>query len=95
MNELIRRLLFLPEEASRYSRHVDRLHFFVIATTMVVAALVFATTVFFVIKYRRRSESDVTPEVKPKAIHEILFIGTPLFFFLLWFAIGFPLFVDL
>ncbi len=95
MNELIRRLLFLPEQASAHARSVDQLHFFVIGTTMVAAAGVFATAVFFLVRYRRRSETEKTPEVKPRLVHEVLFVGVPLFFFLLWFAIGFPLFVNL
>ncbi len=38
MNELLRRLLFLPEQASDYARRVDHLHYFVIITTMIAAA---------------------------------------------------------
>ena len=95
MNELIRGLLFLPEQLSEHARAVDQLHFFIITTTMVAAAGVFATAIYFFVRYRRRSETDVTPHVTPRAIHEVLFIGVPLFFFLLWFAIGFPLYVNL
>ena len=95
MNELLRRMLFLPEQASDYARQVDHLHYFVIITTMIAAAGVFGTALFFFFRYRRRSDTDPTPHVSPRAIHEVFFIGTPLFFFLLWFAIGFPLFVNL
>ena len=95
MNELLRRLLFLPEQASQHARDIDSLHYFVIITTMVAAAGVFLTAIFFFVRYRRRSEADVTPEVKPRAVHEVLFIGVPLAFFLLFFAIGYPQFVHL
>jgi cytochrome c oxidase subunit 2 len=95
MNELMRRMLFLPEQASDYARRVDGLHFFVITTTMIAAAGVFATAIFFFVRYRRRSDTDSTPTIHPTAIHELLFIGVPLGFFLLWFAIGFPQFVSL
>ena len=95
MNELMRKLLFLPEEGSAYAAEVDRLHFFVITVTMVSATAVALATLYFFVKYRRRSENQATPTVEPKAIHELLFIGVPLAFFLLWFAIGFPLFVKL
>lgn len=95
MNELMRKLLFLPEEASAYAAQVDRLHFFVITVTMIGAAGVGLAAVVFFVKYRRRSETQTTPHVEPKAIHEVLFIAVPLGFFLLWFAIGFPLFVRL
>ena len=95
MNDLLRRLLFLPEQASAHARSVDQLHFFVIVTTMIAATGVFGTALYFFVRYRRRSEADVTPVVKPTAIHEALFIGVPLAFFLLWFAIGYPQYVSL
>ncbi len=95
MNELFRRLLFLPEEASQWSRNVDHLHFFIITTTFIGATGVFLATLYFVVKYRRRADSDVTPVVRPRFIHELLFIGGPLALFLLWFAIGFPYYVQL
>jgi len=95
MNELLRRILFLPEQASEYARQVDALHYFVILTTMVGAAGVFATAIYFFVRYRRRSDTDVTPHVSPKPIHEILFIGGPLALFLVWFAIGYPQYVSL
>ncbi|MFL5262349.1 MAG: cytochrome c oxidase subunit II [Anaeromyxobacteraceae bacterium] len=95
MNELMRRLLFLPEQASEYATQVDKLHFLVITVTMISAAGVALVALLFFIRYRRRSETQSTPHVEPKAIHEVLFIGVPLGFFLLCFAIGFPLFVKL
>ena len=95
MNELMRRLLFLPPQLSEHARQVDALHFFVISTTMVAAAGVFATALWFFVRYRRRPGDGATPRVEPKAIHEVLFVGVPLAFFLLWFAIGFPQYVRL
>jgi cytochrome c oxidase subunit II len=95
MNEIMRRLLFLPEQASEYAREVDALHYFVIITTMVAAAGVFLTAIVFFVRYRRRTDTDATPFVEPRAIHEVLFIGLPLILFLMWFGIGFPQYVRL
>jgi cytochrome c oxidase subunit II len=95
MNEILRRMLWLPEQASDYARQVDGLHFFIIITTMVAAFGVFATAIFFFVRYRRRSITDVTPRVEPRAIHEVLFVAVPLGMFLLWFAIGYPQYVRL
>jgi len=95
MNELMRKLLFLPEQGSAYATEVDRLHFFVITVTMISAVAVAVVALAFFVKYKRRSERQTTPHVEPRAIHEVLFIAVPLTFFLLWFAIGFPLFVKL
>jgi cytochrome c oxidase subunit 2 len=95
MNELLRRLLFLPEQASRHARDVDALHYFVVLTTMAVGAVIFSTALWFMIRYRRRAEGEKTPEVQPRAVHEVIFVGLPLVVFLLWFAIGFPQYVEL
>ena len=95
MNELMRKILFLPEQASTWATEVDHLHYFVITVTMVSAAAVAAVAMLLFVRFRRRSEDQLTPHVEPKALHEVLFIGVPLAFFLLWFAIGFPLFVKL
>ncbi len=95
MNDLMRKLLFLPEAGSAYANDVDKLHFFVITVTMISAAGVALVALYFFVKYRRRSETQATPHVEPRALHEVFFVGVPLAFFLLWFAIGFPLFVKL
>jgi cytochrome c oxidase subunit 2 len=95
MNDLLRRILFLPPQLSDWARQADALHYFVILTTMVGAFGVFATALWFFVRYRRRSDTDVTPHVEPRAIHEILFIGGPLTLFLVWFAIGYSQYVQL
>lgn len=95
MNELMRRLLFLPEQASAYARQVDALHYFVVTVTMMGFVGVALAVLYFAIRYRRRRQGEATPHVEPRPIHEVLFVGGPLALFLLWFAIGYPLFVRL
>ncbi len=93
MNELLRRLLFLPDQASTFARDIDQLHYFVILTTFVMSTAVGLTTLFFFVRYRRRSETQTTPHIEPMWWMELGFIGTPLFFFTLWFFLGFREFV--
>jgi cytochrome c oxidase subunit II len=95
MNELYRRLLFLPEQASEYARDVDWLHYSVITATFLGAAAVFLAALYFFVKYRRRGDTDVTPRVDPTVLHEVVFVGLPLLLFLGWFAVGFPLYMRL
>jgi len=95
MNELLRRVLFLPDQASEYARSVDHLHYFVVLTTLIASVGVFGTLIYLVIRYRRRSDAEKTPHIEPAHWHEAVFVGVPLAFFLLWFAIGFPQFVSL
>jgi cytochrome c oxidase subunit 2 len=93
MNELLRRMLFLPDQASTFARNIDQLHYFVILTTFVMSTAVGLTAVFFFIRYRRRSETQTTPHIEPPAWMEALFVVVPLSFFLLWFFMGFHEFV--
>jgi cytochrome c oxidase subunit II len=93
MNEVLRRLLFLPDQASTFARDVDRLHYFVIITTFIMSTAVGLTAIFFFVRFRRRSETQTTPHIEPTLWMEALFIATPLFFFLLWFFLGFREFV--
>ena len=89
MNEFLRQLLFLPDQASTFAKRVDHLHYFVILTTLVMSTAVGWTAIYFFIRYRRRFEGQRTPHVETKPLHEALFICIPLATFLLWFAIGF------
>ncbi|HYO59295.1 cytochrome c oxidase subunit II [Archangium sp.] len=93
MNELFRRILFLPEQASTISTDVDFLHYVIITTTMGVATLIFGTAAYFLIRFRRRSETDVTPKVVGTLGWEVLFVGLPLTTFLVWFFIGYHDFI--
>jgi len=95
LSELMRNLLFLPKEASEWARSVDHLHFFVFIAAMIGAWAVVATTLVFIVRFRRRTAGQSTERVDPKPVHEVLFIGVPLALFLTWFAIGYPQYVTL
>lgn len=95
MNELLRKVLFLPEQASDFARDVDRLHYFVIITTVLMSVGVGLTALFFFVRYRRRASGQRTPSVKPPLGMEVLFVVVPLVFFLVWLAIGLRDFVGL
>jgi cytochrome c oxidase subunit II len=96
MNELMRKLLWLPEQASTMAPRIDHLHYFVITTTMVVSALIGVAAVGFYVKYRWKGRIGAKGEpVYTTFLGETLIIGVPAFFFLLWFAIGFRDFVRL
>lgn len=86
-------ILFLPTRASTFAEKVDHLHYFVIITTFIVAALILAAMTWFVIVYRRKSETETTPVVKSGPLFELGFWLTPLSFFIAWFFIGYAQFV--
>lgn len=89
MNELMRQMLWLPEQASTFAKPVDYLHYFVITVTMIVSVAVGLMAFFFFFKYRERRKRQSTPMVIPSVKFEVVVIGVPLFFFLLWFVQGF------
>ena len=91
--ELLRKLLFLPEGASTFANRVDILHLFIISVTMIAAFGITAVALFFFVRYRRRSDEQLTPPIKPMLAVEALFVLVPLTFFLLWFALSFRDFV--
>jgi cytochrome c oxidase subunit II len=93
MNEIIRKLLFLPEQASTFATRVDDLHFLVISTTLVTSFVIGTTAMVFYVLYRRRKPHEYTPHVDPDLKAEVLFVGVPAVFFLAFFAIGFRDFV--
>lgn len=92
-SELMRNLLFLPEQASTFAERVDSLHYLVIITTMVASLLIGTTALIFFVLYRRRKPHEYTPHVDPDLKAEVLFVGVPTVFFLAFFAIGFRDFV--
>jgi cytochrome c oxidase subunit 2 len=93
LNELMRQLLWLPEQASTFATRVDRLHYFVITVTMVASVLVGLAAVFFMVRFRERAPGASTPIVNPSGRFEALVISVPLVFFLLWVVIGFRDFI--
>ncbi|HET6284312.1 MAG TPA: cytochrome c oxidase subunit II, partial [Polyangia bacterium] len=82
MNDLMRRMLWLPEQASTFAKPVDYLHYFVITVTMIVSVAVGLLAFFFFFKYRERRKRQSTPMVIPSVKFEVVVIGVPLFFFL-------------
>jgi len=93
MNEFLRKLLFLPDQASTFAKDIDHLHFFVILTTFVMSTAVGLTAIFFFVRFRRRSETQTTPHIEPPMWMEALFITVPLSIFILWFFLGYREFV--
>jgi len=89
MNELLRRLLFLPEQASNFAQAIDELHYFVIIVTMLSSAAVGFGALYFFARYRRKAFNQKTPFVEAPWPLEAGFTIIPLIFFLLWFGMGY------
>lgn len=89
MTDLMRRMLWLPEQASTFASAVDRLHFIVVTVTMLASVGVGLMAFAFFFIYRERVERASTPIVNPGARFEFVVIVVPLFMFLWWFVVGY------
>lgn len=99
MNELLRRILFLPPQSSTFAAEIDELHFFVISVTMLGALVVTLCGGYFLFRYRRRSGRAVGGMRKttaPIPFWAEAFVIMGLFgLFILWWVIGFRQFMRL
>lgn len=95
MNELMRRILFLPPQGSTYAPLVDGLHYFVISVTMIASGLCGLTALLLYLRYRRRRPQVRTGHVVAGWKFESACVFVPLGLFLLWWAMGFRLFIHM
>jgi cytochrome c oxidase subunit 2 len=102
MNELMRKLLFLPEQASTIARDIDWLHYFVIAVTMLGATGVAVFGLYCIVRYRESAHrgGDRPPDERrhhaPGGLSlrfELFVFGGLLALFVLWWVIGFRQFI--
>jgi cytochrome c oxidase subunit II len=105
MNELLRKLLFLPEQSSTVASGIDYLHYFVITITMLGALAVTVFGGYFVTKYRRSRQgragqegrhsrlAEPTPAIPPRLEFGVI-LGL-LALFVLWWVIGFRQYIEL
>lgn len=93
MNDFMRTILWLPEQASTFARKVDTLHYFIITVTMVASLAVGFLAFGFFFLYRQRRVGQSTPIVEPSVRFELTVIALPMIFFLAWFVQGFRDFV--
>jgi cytochrome c oxidase subunit II len=89
MNDLLRRLLFLPPQASTVAPSIDHLHYFVILTTMAGATAITIIGGLLLIRYRRGRVPAPLPAPTIPLWVELGIIGGLLTLFLSWWAIGF------
>lgn len=104
MNEMMRQMLFLPEQASTVADNIDWLHYFVITTTMLGALGVALVTLYFLVKYRARPErgETVRHDIEPRVLRQqmsfkfelVVFSGLLTLFVLFW-VIGFRQYVGM
>lgn len=93
IDDLMRRILFLPRAGTSLAERIDRLHFFVITVTMIGSATAGMLAVIWLMRFRRRGEPSRTEQVTAPKWLEFGFTGVLLSLFILWWLIGFGQYV--
>ena len=93
VNDLLRRILFLPEQASTFAIKVDRLHYFVAFVTVGTALLAGGASLYFMFRYREKKPMASTPVVNPSGRFEAVVVIVPLVIFMSWVFVGFRDFI--
>ena len=95
MNELLRRMLALPPQASSVARGIDTLHYVVIGTAFAVAAASFVLLVIFLVKYRERPDRPRRRVSRIPPRYEIALAAGTLVVFLAFWLVGFAQYREL
>lgn len=89
MNEFLRWILYLPEQATTLAKEIDQLHYWVIGSTMGGATLVAIAALWWAFRYRAKAPDELTPQVQGGLALELSFIGGLAALFLLFWVVGF------
>jgi len=93
MSDIMRSILWLPEQASTFAKRVDNLHFFMFIVTMGSSIVLGLAAFVFCFQFRQRRARQSTAIVEPSVRFELTVITLPMIFFLAWFVQGFRDFV--
>jgi len=87
---------WMPPQASTFAAEVDSLFDFIMDLNYIFFAIITVMTVYFVVKYRRKSEDDLaTSDLDHSTLWEGLWTFVPLLLCLVVFVWGFRVFLNL
>ena len=81
-------LRLFPDQASTTAGQVDAVFFFILALSILVVLLIGGTILYFVIRYRRRSEDEIPPQIKGSNRLELAWTIIPFGVFMIFFFLG-------
>jgi cytochrome c oxidase subunit 2 len=87
--------MFLPQVSSTKAADVDALFNFINITSGIILLGITVAIIYFAIKYKRKSEDDVTPVIKHNTALELTWTIIPLILVLIVFAWGFRGYVEM
>lgn len=86
---LFRNLVCVPDPVSTYADEVDRLHAFVLLTTMAGTFVVFVATLYMILRFRGPMQGGTTSRVRAPLWSHVVLIAGLLSLFLAWWVIGY------
>lgn len=87
--------LLLPPAKSTLAENYDQLFEFVHMSSLILTIAILAAIIYFIIKYRRKSENEVTPVITHNNALEITWSVIPLVLVLFIFGWGFQIFMNM
>jgi cytochrome c oxidase subunit II len=79
---------FMPTQGSEIAKRVDSLYSFLLIISLIACIIVIGGMIYFVLKYKRKSDNDKTAYITHDTRLEILWSVIPLVIFLFVFAWG-------
>ncbi len=86
---------FLPPAKSNFAQDFDAIFWFVHWSSLLLTIGILAALVYFIVKYRRKSENDVTPVITHNNKLEVTWSVIPLIIVVILFGWGFRIYMDM
>ncbi|MNJ93409.1 Cytochrome c oxidase subunit 2 precursor [compost metagenome] len=86
---------FMPAQGTEIAKQVDNLYAFLLITSFIACVLVIGGMIYFVWKYKRKSDNDKTAYISHNTFLEFLWSFIPLVIFLVVFAWGWWIYHDM
>ena len=86
---------FMPTAATAVAQRVSNLYSFLLISSTISCLILIGGMIYFAIKYKRKTDNDVTPRITHNNFLEFLWSFIPLVFFLFCFAWGWSVYHDL
>src|SRR5262249_53533577 len=93
--KMLNNLPFFPEEASTMAARVDLLYLFLVAVSVFFSLLIAGLVIFFAVKYRRRSDSEIPKPITGSNKLETLWTVIPFMLTMVMFAWGASVFFSM
>lgn len=86
---------FMPTQGTEIARQVDNLYAFLLISSFIACAILIGGMIYFVYKYKRKTDHDKTPYISHNTFLEFLWSFIPLVIFLGVFAWGWYIYHDM